>query len=142
MCPFPNYYETGLQITFNQRQLSLLLPNGGEVTKLFMDYQNRLVAFGYDFRKKPQLLVWQMSGQGKFTLIHQQSLERLGGVVRYVEMDDQYVVITVLYELKQSIYFLSNNTLKIEGSLNDIPIDDSYVYGSGLLFHFQRDCIR
>jgi hypothetical protein len=54
------------------------------VTKLFMDYQNCLVAFGYDFREKRQLLVWQMNDEGQFRLIHQESLERLGGDGLYV----------------------------------------------------------
>ena len=120
----------------------LLLPNGGSVTELFMDYRNRLVAVGYDFREKRQLIMWQMNDEGQFTLIHQQSLERLGGEGLRVEMDDQYVAIWVDYGPKHSIYFLSLKTLKIEGSLKDLSIDDSHKYGSGLLFNFRKDRIR
>jgi hypothetical protein len=117
------------------------------VNYLFMEYRNRLVTFGFDFREKSQLLVWHMwHDERQFTLIHQELLERLRGKIRYMynEMDDQYVAIWVQNDLKISIaiYFFSLNTMKIEGSLKDIPLRDSYVYRSGLLFNLRSGYIR
>jgi hypothetical protein len=120
----------------------LLLPNGGTVGDLFMDYRNRLLTFGCDFRENPELLVWQMNEEGKFTLGHQESLERSRGEIQNVEMDDQYVAITVQNDPKIFIYFFSMSTMKIEGSLRDIPLQGSYAYRSGLLFNLRNGYIR
>ncbi len=56
-------------------------------------------------------------------------------------MDDQYVAVTVQNGPKIFIYFSSMHTMKIEGSLRDIPIQDSYVYRSGLLFNLRNGYI-